>query len=77
MHDGTFGDPLSEVFCVILEHSVHILRAHGNLFGLNEDKAFGGRLHLGGYKKWMSQNERFLQMSLVMHWWTDQNVCVY
>lgn len=50
MHYGTFGDPLSEAFCIILEHSVHILRAHGNLFGLNEDKAFGGRLHLGGCK---------------------------
>lgn len=76
MHYSTFGDPLSEALCIILEHSVHILRAHGNLFGLNEDKAFGGHLHLGGYRKKVCKKiKRFLEISLVISWWTGQDLC--
>lgn len=41
---STFGDPLHEVLCIVLEHSLHVFGSHGDLFGLDQHKPFSGGL---------------------------------
>lgn len=41
---STFGDPLHEVLCIVLEHPLHVFGPHGDFFGLDQHKPFSGGL---------------------------------
>lgn len=40
----TLGDPLHQILCVVLEHSLHVFRSHGDFFGLYQHKPLCGGL---------------------------------